>query len=45
MGQRLDTGGDGHTTDICKGRVSVLAMLSTKMSEVSQPFKVAPSLP
>ncbi|KAF9239878.1 ATPase assembly factor ATP10 [Melanogaster broomeanus] len=33
-GSRLDTHVRTHTTDICQGRVSVIAMLSTKMSEI-----------
>ncbi|KAF8556041.1 hypothetical protein OG21DRAFT_1506993 [Imleria badia] len=33
-GSRLDTRAQTHTTDICRGRVSVIAMLSTRMSEV-----------
>ncbi|KIK80442.1 hypothetical protein PAXRUDRAFT_833521 [Paxillus rubicundulus Ve08.2h10] len=33
-GSRIDTRVKTHTTDICQGRVSVIAMLSTRMSEV-----------
>ena len=33
-GSRLDTRAQTHTTDMCRGRVSVIAMLSTRMSEV-----------
>lgn len=34
-GSRLDTKAKTHTTDMCKGRISVIAMLSTRMSEAS----------
>ncbi|KAI0064422.1 hypothetical protein BV25DRAFT_1990151 [Artomyces pyxidatus] len=32
-GSRLDTGDKTHTTHLCAGKVSVIAMLSTKISE------------
>jgi ATPase complex subunit ATP10 len=34
VGKSLDTGESKHTTDMCAGRVSVISMLSTKISEV-----------
>lgn len=33
-GKALDGSGKKHTTDICTGRISVISMLSTKISEV-----------
>ena len=35
VGSRLDSGLKDHTTHMCAGKVSVIAMLSTRMSEVS----------
>jgi len=34
VGNRLDNGVKAHTTDMCAGKVSVIAMLSTTMSEL-----------
>jgi len=34
VGNRLDDGVKAHTTDMCAGKVSVIAMLSTTMSEL-----------
>jgi len=34
VGNRLDNGEKIHTTHMCAGKVSVIAMLSTKISEV-----------
>ena len=34
IGSRLDSGIRAHTTQMCAGKVSVIAMLSTKISEV-----------
>ncbi|KAI6148539.1 ATPase assembly factor ATP10 [Pisolithus tinctorius] len=42
-GSRLDTREEAHTTDMCQGRVSVIAMLSTRMSEVHVKGFVAPT--
>ncbi|KAH0835912.1 ATPase assembly factor ATP10 [Lanmaoa asiatica] len=42
-GSRLDTRAHTHTTDICHGRVSVIAMLSTRMSEVHVNGFVSPT--
>ncbi|KAI9567522.1 ATPase assembly factor ATP10, partial [Boletus coccyginus] len=42
-GSRLDTRVQTHTTDICHGRVSVIAMLSTRMSEVHVNGFVSPT--
>ena len=35
VGARLDSGVRDHTSHMCAGKVSVIAMLSTKISEVS----------
>ena len=37
VGTKLDDGVQTHTTNICSGRISVIAMLSTKISEVGDP--------
>ncbi|KAI6107585.1 ATPase assembly factor ATP10 [Pisolithus croceorrhizus] len=42
-GSRLDTREQAHTTDMCQRRVSVIAMLSTRMSEVHVKGFVAPT--
>ncbi|KAI6029572.1 hypothetical protein PISMIDRAFT_9279 [Pisolithus microcarpus 441] len=42
-GSRLDTREQAHTTDMCQGRVSVIAMLSTRMSEIHVKGFVAPT--
>ncbi|KAI6043922.1 ATPase assembly factor ATP10 [Pisolithus marmoratus] len=42
-GSRLDTREEAHTTNMCQGRVSVIAMLSTRMSEVHVKGFVAPT--
>lgn len=34
IGKALDTGNKTHTTDLCAGKISVVSMLSTKISEV-----------
>jgi len=34
VGKTLDNGTPAHTTHLCQGKVSVISMLSTKMSEV-----------
>lgn len=34
VGKTLDEGRLAHTTHLCQGNVSVISMLSTKMSEV-----------
>lgn len=34
LGSALDGSGKKHTTDICKGRISIISMLSSKISEV-----------
>jgi ATPase complex subunit ATP10 len=45
VGKSLATGEKLHTTDMCAGRISVISMLSTKISEVgsSEFFRVVPS--
>ncbi|KIJ59383.1 hypothetical protein HYDPIDRAFT_118605 [Hydnomerulius pinastri MD-312] len=42
-GSRLDTRAKTHTTDICQGRISVISMLSTRMSEVHVQGFVSPT--
>lgn len=42
-GSRLDTRAKTHTTDMCKGRISVIAILSTRMSEIHVKGFVAPT--
>ncbi|KAF7983200.1 hypothetical protein HWV62_23464 [Athelia sp. TMB] len=34
LGSALDGSGKKHTTDICKGRISIISMLSSKISEI-----------
>ncbi|KAH7886843.1 ATPase assembly factor ATP10 [Phlebopus sp. FC_14] len=42
-GSRLDTRQKTHTADICQGRISVISMLSTRMSEVHVKGFVSPT--
>jgi len=44
-GSRLDTRAKTHTTDMCKGRISVIALLSTRMSEASILYFLADFVP
>lgn len=41
QGTSLDSGEKVHTTDLCKGNVSIIAVLTTRISEVS--FVIPPS--
>ena len=36
IGKTLDKGAPAHTTHLCQGKISVISMLSTKISEVSR---------
>lgn len=44
VGKSLDKGVPAHTTHLCQGKISVLSMLSTKISEVSHMF-APPQIP